>query len=225
MLLFPSWERSLAADLRKRVDIEELVCWAFRDELSKKVTSSAEGVWDAIRDYAQRGGIDVGHGAAQRYPHFGLPHPDALALERAIARLPNLSIEHDMDRAALFGDLAPVIEARDWLQVRTIKTAVLVTANGVLARRPAWGTGETPRPVGIKATRGTGFAVVGECKGHNRYSAGSYCPLRYEPAPISIVRERADYAAWHWGLQRLAGTLELSPHVGRAPAAPPPPRV
>jgi hypothetical protein len=45
-----------------------LLRWAFQDELSKRKTSSAEGIWDRILEDGQRGGIDVGHSAAQRYP-------------------------------------------------------------------------------------------------------------------------------------------------------------
>jgi hypothetical protein len=47
------------------------------------------------------------------------------------------------------------------------------------------------------------------CEGRNRYSWGSYCPLRWEPSPIDIALARAEYAAWHRGLATLADTLQL----------------
>ena len=47
------------------MDTELLLRWAFQDELSKRKTSSAEGIWDRILEDGQRGGIDVGHSAAQ----------------------------------------------------------------------------------------------------------------------------------------------------------------
>jgi len=69
--------------LKEHVDIEDLLRWAYLDELPKRQLSSAEEIWNGIAEYGQRGGIDIGQGAAQRYPHFGLPHSDALAIERA----------------------------------------------------------------------------------------------------------------------------------------------
>ena len=90
---------------KKPVEIETLLRWAFVDELSKRITSSAEGIWDHIEEIGQRGGIDPGHGAAQRYPHFGLPHPDAEKIELAVSALPNLIIDWKESREALMGDL------------------------------------------------------------------------------------------------------------------------
>ena len=49
--------------------------------------------------------------------------------------------------------------------------------------------------------------LVGECKGRNWYSTGSYCPLRWEPCPITIAEARADYLAWWRGLDQLARSL------------------
>jgi len=50
------------AGLKRDVEIERLLNWAYRDELSKRMTSSAEGIWQHMGEYVQRGGIDVGHG-------------------------------------------------------------------------------------------------------------------------------------------------------------------
>jgi hypothetical protein len=52
---------------RTAIDVESLLIWAFRDELSKRGLSSAEGIWDKIEQDAQRGGIDPGHGRAMLF--------------------------------------------------------------------------------------------------------------------------------------------------------------
>ncbi len=93
--------------------IEKLLHWTYIDELPKRKLSSAEGIWDGIAEYGQRGGIDVGHGAAQRYPHFGLPHKDALIIEKAVAALPSVVIDWAKDYEALAADLAPLVSVND----------------------------------------------------------------------------------------------------------------
>jgi hypothetical protein len=100
--------------VKKAVDIEALVRWAYLDELSKRATSSAEGIWDGIREWGQKGGIDVGHGAAQRYPHFGLPHADAEAIEIAIGALAGASIDWHADFDWIAGDLAALVTIDDF---------------------------------------------------------------------------------------------------------------
>lgn len=205
---------------KKQVDIEQLLRWAYGDELIKRVTSSAEGIWDHIEDWGQRGGIDPGHGAAQRYPHFGLPHRDAEKIEVAVGNLPNMIIDWAASRDAIMGDLAALFNARDVLLVRTLHTAALVTMHAKMATRPDWRE-EQPRPHWIAAERGRNRPkIIGECKGKDRYTIGAYSPLHWEPSPISIADVRADYACWHHGLTRLAESLDLDEHVALPPTAP-----
>lgn len=94
-------------------DIEALLRWTYIDELPKRKTSSAEGIWDGITEYGQRGGIDVGHGAAQRYPHFGLPHPDSLIIEKAVSALPDTIIDWTEYHDIIAWDLAPLVSISD----------------------------------------------------------------------------------------------------------------
>lgn len=205
---------------KKPVEIEKLLRWAFVDELSKRLTSSAEGIWDHIEEIGQRGGIDPGHGAAQRYPHFGLPHPDAEKIELAVSNLPNLIIDWKESGEALMGDMLALFNKRDVLLVRTLLTGALVAMHAKMSTRPDWRE-DAPQPHWIAAERGANRPkVIGECKGKDRYTHGSYCPLVYEPSPISIAETRADYACWHRGLVLLAESLELQEHVALPPAAP-----
>jgi hypothetical protein len=94
---------------RQAIDVEKLLHWAYRDELPKRGMSSAEGIWDRIAEFGQRGGIDPGHGAAQRYPHFGLPHPDAERIEKTVAQLPDGEIDWKTDAENILGELVALV--------------------------------------------------------------------------------------------------------------------
>src|ERR1700720_1738855 len=91
------------------IDTEFLIRWAYQDELSKRQTSSAEGIWDRILEDGQRGGIDPGHGAAQRYSHFGLPDPDAELIERAVGALEDAVIDWERSFETIAAELAGLI--------------------------------------------------------------------------------------------------------------------
>jgi len=251
------------------MDIERLLQWAYIDELSKRQSSAAEGIWDRIQDYQNHGGIDSGRGAAQRYSHFGLPDPDAERIETAVSALGETVIDWTVHLHTIAGDLAGLVSIndlsprqieqhrkpevgwglagtkalrafygsdeamrahaklardrpRDVLLVGGIKTAVLVTAHAIKGTRPDW-SDEQPRPEMVPAARGTHATVVGECRGKNLYTTGSYCPLEWSPSPLSVVMGRADYFAWHQALVRLVESLRLEkfePLPPKAAAAP-----
>lgn len=238
---------------KTEIDVEKLLHWAYRDELSKRQTSAAEGIWDRLRHTAQLGGIEPGHGGAQRYAHFGLPDADAEAIERAVSRLEPVVIDWaasmDTIAAGLSGlvsinDLKPDrhkskvtvstwgakngqrIRAenrpRDVLMLNTLPTAALVTQHAVRASRPDWFNQE-PRPHMVPALKGPNARIEGECRGRNLYSAGSYCPLEWEPSPVSVIMARVDYAVWWSGLNTLADTLVLEKFTALHPTAPPTP--
>jgi hypothetical protein len=98
------------------IDIETLLLWAYRDELSKRQTSAAEGLWDQMAEQGQRGGmeIDRGHsGGAQRYAYIGLPDPDALLIEKAASSLEDLVIDWDRSFEAIAAELAGLVSVND----------------------------------------------------------------------------------------------------------------
>jgi hypothetical protein len=101
---------------KTQIEIERLLLWAFRDELSKRHVSAAEGVWEKIRDYGQRGGVDAdpGHGAAQRYAHFGLPHPDAERIERTIGQIQDVVVDWAASLDVLAGPMAGLVSINDF---------------------------------------------------------------------------------------------------------------
>lgn len=242
------------------MDIEKLLQWAYRDELSKRQLSAAEGIWDRIFEDAQLGVERGRNHTAQRYAHFGLPDRDAEEIERQVGRLEDTVIDWAQSFDAVAGDLAGLITVndmtrrkpdervtqagwgksgdkalrawwpsdesvgasyrpRDVLMVGGIPTKMLVTSHAIKGTRPDWRE-EPPEPHMIQAAKGPYAMVVGECRGKNLYTAGSHCPLRYEPSPMSIMASRADYLAWHSGLTILVASLELEKFVALPPKAP-----
>lgn len=99
--------------MKTEIDIETLLHWAYRDELSKRQLSSAEGIWDRIQEDGQRGGVDKGHGAAQRYSHFGLPDPDAERIEKAVGALEDTVIDWPRSFDAIAAELSGLIEVNE----------------------------------------------------------------------------------------------------------------
>lgn len=241
---------------KTEVEIEKLLTWAYRDELSKRQTSAAEGIWDRIEDNGQRGGIDPGHGAAQRYAHFGLPDPDAEAIERAVGQLEDVVIDWEQSLETIAGELSGLVSIndfsrrpaadpgkattagwtdartgqwrqaenrpRDMLMLGTMRPKALVTMHAIQGTRPDW-RDDPPLPYAIQADKGPNAKIIGECKGKNLYTAGSYCPLQWDPSPVSIIMARAEYAVWWEALQTLSETLVLANHIALPPRAAPRP--
>lgn len=242
------------------IEIESLLRWAYVDELSKRQTSAAEGIWDRIEDYGNHGGIDKGHGAAQRYSHFGLPDPDAEAVERAVASLGEVEINWNLSLDVIAGDLSGLVTVndmtrqtdasrptnvgwgeagtkalnaffgadgarpahdrpRDVILLNTINLSALVTRHAIKGTRPDYWD-EQPTVQRTIAKHNGGVALVGECKGRNIYSTGSYCPLQWSPSPLSIITSRAEYALWHHGLVALSHMLDLKKYAVLPPKAP-----
>lgn len=119
---------------KKKIPIDILLQWAYLDELSKRKTSSAEGIWDRLSQYGSLGGVnpDPGHGAAQRYPHFGLPHKDAELIEAAVSKLPSAVIDWNANFELLAGNLAPLVNINNMRAIappKLIAKAAVTPAN------------------------------------------------------------------------------------------------
>lgn len=205
---------------QRAIDVEVLLQWAYREELPKGQTSSAEAVWDSIADYGAAGGVACHADAGPQRYDFGEPHPDAKILAAAVTALEDLIIDWEASTDALMGDMAAILVARDVLMVRPLRTAALVTMHAKMGTRPDWRDAvpwASPVPSAKDHCRPM---LVGECRGRNHYTTGSYCPLRWEPSPITIALARAEYAAWHRGLHALCQTVTLARHVLLPPVAP-----
>jgi hypothetical protein len=94
---------------------------------------------------------------------------------------------------------------------KSINVAALVTSHAIMRTRPDW-TSVDPKPLPVPASHGCGNKIVGECRGKNHYTNGTYCPLRWLPSPIGVVLGRADYHVWREALVKLSQTLELTEH-------------
>ena len=96
----------------EKVDIERLCQWAYRDELAKRQTSSAEAVWARIAEWTMFGSvIDRGDAGPQRYD-LGSPDPDALLLEQAVSKLPDIALDWQREAPMILGDLLALIDPR-----------------------------------------------------------------------------------------------------------------
>jgi hypothetical protein len=208
--------------IRRSLDIEALLVWAYRDELAKRYISSAEGNWDKIR----RVGLGIistkATTAAQRYPHFGVPHPDALTIEDAVNKLRPVDIDWSARGRFILGDLFGMLDIAQAASLVRWNTSAWVTSHAHAGTRPAWDLGPMRcYPIIERRGRGNGVKIVGECRGKNKYTSGTYCPLHWEPSPFEIAEVRGKYFAWYFGLVELAKILRgaLLEHEALMPRA------
>ena len=241
--------------IKQSFPIDRLLQWAYLHELPKRRISSAEGIWDRLAQYGSLGGInpDPSPGGAQRYAQFGLPHPDAERIERAVEALEPVVIDWESYFELICHELAPLVTVndlplfswgrptaskiadapdgrgvsvhgpRDVLLVATIPVSVLVHTHAIKATTPNGWRTSEMRPVQTRAERGPLAKIIGVCKGKNSYSSGSYCPLQWQPSPIGLVLARANYFAWWNALAQLAKEIELIEHIALPPAVSPAP--
>jgi len=193
--------------VRQQKDIELLLRWAYRDELSKRAISSSDGIWDQLkfgvgRDSGQRAAT-----AAQRYPHFGLPDPDAEVVERHVSALPRVVVDWRARGPSIMGEYYSLLDAHAALDIGTWNATAWVVQHAWCATRPSWKM-ENPRCYPTPAARGPGVMVIGECRGALKYSNGAHCPLRWDPPIVDIAIARAEYVIWHDALTALARTLK-----------------
>lgn len=93
--------------------VEDLLAWAYSEELPKAPPSSSHRNWHAIGEYGSHGGIDIGGGSAVRYTHYEDPHPDARRIETAVNLLPDVVIDWRRDFDLIAHELAPLVSIND----------------------------------------------------------------------------------------------------------------
>lgn len=195
--------------IKRAMEVESLCRWAFREELPKRQTSSAEGIWRDMEISGPYGQIDNGS-AMQRYD-FGMPHRDAELIERAVVALPLVVIDWDESLDAIMGDLAGLVAISDVKAPRTegrATSAGWTTGRGKDTLRRVLdgprdvimvGSVQTSALVQSHASQGTRPSwypqrpkcyqtpsrdpsrpmLVGECRGKDLYSTGSHNPLSW----------------------------------------------
>ena len=179
------------AGFKKSVDIEQLLHWTFLDELPKRQTSSAEGIWDRLAQYGSLGGInpDPGHGSAQRYAHFGLPHRDAELIEVAVGALGGAPIDWQQNFDMIAGDLGALVSIND---VDKTRPAPRKTSSGWSNKRGVITRVEnTPRDVILVNSINVGTLVTIHAVKRSR---PDWRTEQMRPVPTVAQRGRQDLA-------------------------------
>lgn len=217
--------------MKKRVDVEKLVQWTYRDGLT---------IDDAGEGFVLDGGVDGWVRAAETLRMLGCfvqgsgtplsqqrvaeNHPDAVAVNAAVLALPDEQVDWTASADHLLGPNAPWLDGDEpRLRHTFIRSAILVIMHARMATRPQWHA-EPARLVRV-IDEGTGRVAVVLANGKpGRFpkgglKPGARCPLRLEPSAADIARWRADYALWHAALDVLA--LELKDRLDDFEPLPP----
>lgn len=124
--------------MKKQIPIDDLLVWAYRDELPKKELSTSN--WDGVAGYGMLGGIDIdddpwqAYLRSQRYPFIGKPHEDALLLDWMVRGLPDVAVDWPRERAGLLGHLLSYLDD-DEIAVSAMSTGPVVTVEEGRDRR------------------------------------------------------------------------------------------
>lgn len=212
----------------KEMPIDRLLEWAYGYELLKNPSLLAPGTLQSVYGKVLRFGQygckpSDGGGDWPWLPDFeGPPHVDALKIDAAVVALQPQRVEWPAAKAELMGDLAE-ITPDDHSQLRLNSTDLdgLIITCASLRRPPDWGD-DRPEPKRVVVGRNSVMVMGGLARDRRSYRTGSYCPLRWEPDPVSIARARIEYAAWHGTLLKLAADLnrQMEAHRALPPAAP-----
>lgn len=219
--------------MKRAIDIEQLLVWAYCDELWKRDVSSAEANWDNISKWGASGCVVAreGNSSPQRYASISAPHPDAIIIDRQVCDLAQLlggmrgtvTIDYHHSREILFGSL--LAYAPEAMALRPYKIAEIVKSAAHLKRRPTWNVGRIriSRVLGPngkpKLLNETGRDPV---RPNGKYNEGSYCALVLDPTVREIGETRAEYLLWHRALVELRSALadSLVAHTPTFPEAP-----
>ncbi len=182
--------------IKAEVEIQALLEWTFRTELPKRQISSAEGIW---RDVAiGAAGIGGDGGSAQRYPHHGLPHDDALLIEAAVAGLPMWMCDWSESLPDIMGDLAGLLTVNDLRREQEERGRITQSSWPAKAYAKAGGRAQatnTPRDVILVGSIDIEALVVSHARQGTRpdwCAGGPTChstPSRNDPSRAMITGE------------------------------------
>lgn len=207
----------------KKLDVEALLRWAYRDELPRRIGWSGGG--GAVAPGFQFADLgcrvdDWSHEPGFPVAMMGEPHRDAVAVEAAVNALCTFGIEWPMARDWLAPDCGRFLADDEiMLAAMSFDLRTLVACRARIGERPDWRAdpwrarrtiGPRNKPVVLGITR------------QGRYEVGACCPLIIEPDPREVVADRAVYSAWYEALVMLASDLanHLDAHIVTPPAAP-----
>lgn len=221
--------------MKKRVmDIEDVLSWAFRDELPKGGPNATRHQSPGYPSVSPMFGM-VQFGARidnwSRDPGFPLacgdPHPDALLIAAAVEQLARFA-EQPIETMLDLGSGLAALGADEQGAMRKALRGVVATVEACakLRKRPYWTSKLYPEPVrsasgspmvarweSMPSKTLTGETVTEEVLApvevrlKGVYPTGAICPLTFCPDPKVVVNERAEYVAWWAALNTLTEDL------------------
>lgn len=202
------------------IDIEQLLRWAYRDELPKGYErgvgepAHCESIW--------RLGVSVSGDKWACEPGFparlGPPHPDALQVDWYVRQLEDIKLDWAASRIMVMGELAPYAPVGDpAVSAMSFETSALVQMHARMGTRPIWQMGQ----VTLRRVLGrNGKPTVNGISRGGRYGVGASCPLVLDPPAAEIACARAEYWVWHSALTWLAAeSWTLDDHTPLPPRA------
>lgn len=219
--------------LKRVIDIEDALQWAFVEELPKRRPDGPLGMREfpsvcpmfrmmatgPVDNFSREPGFPIAVGTD--------PHPDALRIEQAVADLS----PHEIDIAgyARAYGTDPVGVDVDILAANFAdQVGALVISRARLRRRPSLGDDQeiervlsaNGKPAVFRLEEGVLMltdADYSNLKGHRRvydrerreeyWPPDSFCNIRYSPGRIWFFEEQAEYATWRAALDLLADRL------------------
>jgi hypothetical protein len=202
--------------MKKRVPIDVLLTWVYRDELPKQTVGELTG-WEKLIylgttvDETDRG--DGGLPIA-----LGPPHPDALMLAHAVKCLEPMTLRWPHARSILAPDIGACIRDDDPSLHRLVEEpAYLLRHHAIMITQPEWHLG-APRL--IRTTGPNGKPVVDGITAGGRYAEGANCPLLIEPSGAAVVKARFEYLVWWMALTKLVSeSWNYRDHILERPRA------
>jgi hypothetical protein len=209
---------------KRQVPIDQLLRWAYQDELPKDDLSAGEGGTHGYARLIELGTrVDETDVAYQRYAYVGEVHPDAFAIADAVKALGDTVIDWSSEARELMGPWFWMLEGEYAARAirncgKIVHTRALVVSCAARGSLPYWH--DEPPQCGPHLVRegmaGRPSAVVlgGKpvkgSRGRRTWTWGSYCPVKRVPSATEIVLDRAEYVGWWRSLVSLQATLRGS---------------
>jgi hypothetical protein len=223
---------TVRSERRRRVDIEVLLQWAFRDELPKRTMPAFGPSYISPLSRLVSLGVSVDTSDEPGFPAaLGEPHPDSLVIEHAVLSLEDARIDWPATRRSMIGPLGGLLSDNEpTLKHLTIGLPGLVAVHAKLKSRPRWDQWPAPEPVigpngkpKVQFENEHGRLVEGR-KGRH-YGPNARSPLLWFPAPREAAFVRIEYSIWWQAVDTLADHLRdaLCEHEPLPPAAHPSP--
>nr|USU30152.1 hypothetical protein NG677_12125 [Methylobacterium sp. OTU13CASTA1] len=227
----PPSTRRPGTSTKRPLDIEEVLTWCFRHELTKRRDDDRGPRlgFSSISPMFRMADLGVRVENFSREPGMpaalGEPHPDALIVEAAVLELARFADHRFEGDLGLTPFLPPGLDDVAAMTRAMQQLVATVQVHARLGKRPSFTKSMEPAAVigrngkpqvcilrtEMRADRDgilRAHHVEEPCgaEGKDRYPRGAYCQIEWDD-PRTILMERADYAAWWAGIDVLAHAL------------------